>query len=157
MKKAIVMTLFLIAFMSYSIYALDTALREKRDEVYAELAEVKALMRNTQDPVLISSIYDSCLITVSQLDAYFHMLTIFNTIERKNLRKEAVDSLADWLGSVKNMNILNIKSLSDTSQALSKETKTHMERLSKTYNALNEKIDAELKKVDSIKKSLKLR
>ncbi|MFH1753590.1 MAG: hypothetical protein ABH875_05350 [Candidatus Omnitrophota bacterium] len=157
MKRICLTVLLVSIFLIQPVFALETTLRDIRSEIYAESVEVKALMGDTRDPILISSIYDSCLITITQLDAYFHMLTIFNTIERKAMKDEAVDGLASWLGAVKEMNDLNIKSLSNTSQALSDKTNAYMEKLTKFYGKLNDKIDAELKKIDTIKKSLKLR
>lgn len=156
MKKIFFVAVLVLALSAQSLYAFDTTLRDIRTEVYTESNEIKALMRKTRDPVLVSSIYDSCLITITQLDAYFHMLNIFNTIERKNLKQEALDSLMTWLVTTKNMNDLNIMSLGDTTQAFDRDTKTHMKKLKKIYSRLNEKIDAERKKIDSIKRSLRL-
>lgn len=156
MKKIFFVAVLVLVLLAQSLYAFDTTLRDIRTEVYTESNEIKALMRKTRDPVLVSSIYDSCLITITQLDAYFHMLNIFNTIERKNLKQEALDSLMTWLVTTKNMNDLNIMSLGDTTQAFDRDTKTHMKKLKKIYSRLNEKIDAERKKIDSIKRSLRL-
>jgi hypothetical protein len=157
MKKILIIVLACILFLFSNSYALDTTLRDMRSNIYGESNEIKKMMRKTRDPVLVSSIYDSCLITTSQLDAYFHMLTIFNTIERRNLKQEAVESIANWLNTIKRINTLSIESLKDTSQAIDQNTKIIMSRLKKSYIQLNKQIETELKKVDSIKKSLNTR
>ncbi|MDB4349754.1 hypothetical protein OAA99_02235 [Omnitrophica bacterium] len=155
--RKIVLFLILFVFLCSSLYALDTTLKDIRDQVYNESRELKKMMSKTQDPVFLSSMWDSCLIATIQLDAYFHMINLFNTIKQEDLNESAVDSLTDWLNTIKEMNKLNIESLGSTAKAFDQHTKIHMGRLKTLYSNLNKQLDAELKKVSAIKKSLKLR
>ena len=127
-----------------------------KEDVQGELVQIKALMTK-KDPVLVSSMYDSCLIAMNQIDAYISMITIFNTIDEKAVKEEAVNPLIIWLGSMKKMNTINSNTLRDTSKARSPETKARMEKVKALFEKLNKEIDIETAKWEVIRKSLPLR
>jgi hypothetical protein len=139
-----------------TLYAFESQLRDIRGKVKNELLEIRALMPKN-DPILVSSIYDSCLIAMNQLDAYFNMLAIFNTIDEKAVKAEAVDALTVWLDYIKKMDTININALRDTTKALTPETKACMEKVKALFEELSKEIDSELAKVGIIKRSLPLR
>jgi hypothetical protein len=128
-----------------------------RNKIFEESKDLKSLLANSKDIILINSMWDSCIIAMSQLDAYFTMLGIFNTIKEENLKEEVINYLTSWLEGIKKTNELNIKSLDAVSVTLESKTKAHILRLKDYFGKLNDQINAELDKISLLKKSLKRR
>ena len=157
MKKNIFIILALLIFFNVNSYALETTLLDMRNKISAESRQIKALLLESKDIVLMSSMWDSCVLTMTQLDAYFFMVGIFNTIKKGDLKEDTVNYLTNWLNIIKNTNELNIKSLNTVTQILEPKTKVYKERLKNYFSELNKKIDSELGKISLLKKSLKIR
>ena len=149
-----VMILALVAGLSFNAHAQATGLMDIRDKVLKESQEIKALFSDTKDVILVSSMVDSCILTVSQLDAYFSQLGIFNTIKKDDVTPAAINFLEQWLNGIKNTNDLNIKSLNAVTQNIQAKTKLHLERLTGYFTDLNMQIDQELAKLAALKKTL---
>jgi hypothetical protein len=111
MKKIILFTLILILAGNLAAYALEATLIDLRNEIFKNAEEIKASFNISKDPILINSMWDSCVMSVSQMDAYFSMLGIFNTIKKENLNDTQFNYLIHWLTQIKKTNELNIKSL----------------------------------------------
>lgn len=156
MKKTLLIVLALVAGLSFNAYAQATAtgLMEVRNKVLKESQEVKALLPDTKDVILVSSLVDSCILTVSQLDAYFSQLGIFNTIKKDDVTPIAVNFLEQWLNNIKSTNDLNIKSLNAVTQNIQAKTKLHLERLTGYFADLNVQIEQELAQLAALKKAL---
>jgi len=92
--------------------------------------------------------------TMSQLDAYFSMLGIYNAVTNEDAAREAADYIYRWLNEIKRINELNIKSLKSVLQLNEPNINTHMDRLRIYYTDLNSRIDIERKKI-SILSSVK--
>ena len=154
---AVILGLILALASCPASYGAESKLGEMKTNVQKELLQIKALMPK-KDPVLVSSMYDSCLIAMNQLDAYFSMSTIFGTIDEKAVKPEAIDVITVWLESIKKINMSNINNtLRDTSAAKSQDTRVRMEKLKALFEELNKEIDNELAKWELIKKSIPLR
>ena len=108
MKKIISLILLLVVFLTFSAYALETTLFEMRNKIFAESKEIKALLTESKDIVLMSSMWDSCVMALTQLDAYFSMVGIFNTIKKGDISEDSVNYLIGWLSQTKKTNELNI-------------------------------------------------
>ncbi|MBM3255212.1 MAG: hypothetical protein FJZ08_02815 [Candidatus Omnitrophica bacterium] len=91
---------------------------------------------------------------MSQLDAYFSMLGIYNAVTNEDAAREAADYIYRWLNEIKRINELNIKSLKSVLQLNEPNINTHMDRLRIYYTDLNSRIDIERKKI-SILSSVK--
>ncbi|MCM8797552.1 MAG: hypothetical protein NC923_06750 [Candidatus Omnitrophica bacterium] len=156
MKKKIFFTLFFVVFFSVNVFAFDTTLFDIRNAIFEESKAMKSLLKNSKDIILMNSMWDSCVMTMAQLDAYFTMLGIFNTIKKENLKEEAIGYLANWLEGVKRTNELNIKSLDSVTLVLEEETKKRILKLKDYFEKLNNQINAELDKLSILKKSLKI-
>ncbi|MBI5024768.1 MAG: hypothetical protein HZC18_07215 [Candidatus Omnitrophica bacterium] len=154
MKKTMMMILALVAGLSFNAYAQATGLMDIRSKLLTESQKVKALFPDTKDVILVSSMVDSCILTASQLDAYFSQLGIFNTIKKDDVTPAAINFLEQWLNGIKNTNDLNIKSLSAVTQNIQAKTKLHLERLTGYFTDLNTQIDQELAKLAALKKTL---
>lgn len=157
MKRMLFMILALVVFLNLNAYALETNLFDIRNKLFEESKKIKLLVGTSQDLVLINSMWDSCIMAMSQLDAYFSMLGVFNTIKKENLTDVAVDYLANWLTEVKRTNELNIKSLDGVTVTMDPNTKPRMEKLKGYFMELNSQISSELNKISSIKQSLQKR
>ena len=156
MKKTLLIIFALIAGLGLNAHAQATAtgLMDIRDKVLKESREIKALFSDTKDVILVSSMVDSCILTTSQLDAYFSQLGIFNTIKKDDVTSAAVNFLEQWLNGIKNTNDLNIKSLNAVTQNIQAKTKLHLERLTGYFTDLNTQIDQELAQLAALKNAL---
>lgn len=147
MKKIAVAAVLISTFLNLNAYASDPGLLTLRGKLFSESQELKVALASSQDAVLVSSMWDSCIISLTQIDAYFSMLGIFNTIKKENASEAAADYLSGWLNEIKRTNDLNIKSLESVSLITDQSTKDHMEKLKVYFSELNAQIAAELKKV----------
>ncbi len=156
MKKTLLIIFALIAGLGLNAHAQATAtgLMDIRDKVLKESQEIKALFSDTKDVILVSSMVDSCILTTSQLDAYFSQLGIFNTIKKDDVTSAAINFLEQWLNGIKNTNDLNIKSLNAVTQNIQGKTKLHLERLTGYFTDLNTQIDQELAQLAALKNAL---
>ncbi len=155
MRKFIAVILFLSIFAVNNSYGLDTNLLVINKKFIEESIELKKMFTTTKDVVLVNSLWDSCIMTVEQVRAYFYMLDIFNTIENENLEDKAVDALVAWLKEIKETNNLNIKSLGKLSTPVDYSTKLSMRKINKYYVELNKQINLEKAKVMLIKQTIK--
>ena len=155
MRKIILAALIAFVLSAAGAYALEPQLLEMRNKFFQEAAELKSLPVTPKNVVVINSMWDTCLMTMTQLDAYFYMLGIFNSVNKEDTGREALDYLTSWLNEIKRVNELNIKSLRSILQLNDPTINTHMERLRIYYTDLNNRLDAELKKVSALTKTLK--
>ena len=155
-KKGLLVLLLSVGFIS-SASAIDFKIFDMRNKISEESKDIKGLLQKSKDPVFVTSMFDSCLITMTQLDAYFSMLGIFEAARNDEATGESVDFLISWLNVIKDTNSLNIKSLASMSTAKEQQTKVHAEKMKAYFGELNSRIDIELSKVASIKKSLKVK
>ena len=151
MKNIICIVLIAAIFLCPSIYALDNALFDTRSDILKNAKDIKNSLDKTKDLILMNSLWDSCIMSISQLDAYFYMIRIFNTIEKEDLKEEAVDSIIYWLNNIKKTNELDVKNLvalkAISSDTLEAETKLYMEKVKANFGDLNKLIDIDLKKI----------
>lgn len=156
MKRTLLIVLALVAGLSFSAHAQATAtgLMEIRNKLLTESQQIKALFSDTKDVILVSSMVDSCILTASQLDAYFSQLGIFNTIKKDDVTPAAIHFLEQWLNGIKNTNDLNVKSLNAVTQNIQAKTKLHLERLTGYFTDLNTQIDQELAQLAALKSAL---
>ena len=158
MKRAVVFTLLLL-FLCFTskAYALDFKVFEMRNKIFEESKELRTLLPNSRDAILTSSMFDSCIIIMSQLDAYFSMLGIFDSISKEDLNDKPLDLLENWIKEIKNTSETNINSLNNVSETLDAKTKIHLDKLKGYFSELSKRLDPELSKVSVIRKSLKVK
>jgi hypothetical protein len=157
MKKIIVVVVMLMFFSCFTAYPLGTTLLDMRNNIFNESKQVQSLLADSKDAGIIVSMWDSCIIAVTQLNAYFYMLGIFEQIPKEQLTDEPLDYLSAWLTEIKKTSDMNLKSLDSYKQLLEQKTKTHKDTLKEYFVQLNRQIDVELGKIATIKKSLRLR
>ncbi|MBN1913547.1 MAG: hypothetical protein JW788_04015 [Candidatus Omnitrophica bacterium] len=154
MRKAVFIVLIFTVFLNFNVYAKTSDFVNMRREIFADAQAIKSVLTNTKDMIILSSLWDACVLTMTQIDAYFSLLGIFNSIEKKETTAEQVDYLNGWLLEIKKTNDLNINSLS-SSQAIEEKTKAYMDKLRQKYNKLNDIIANELTKLEALKKTSK--
>lgn len=154
MKKPILILFMLFLLVNFCAFGLDTSLLGMRREFFKESQDIKRDMTNSKDIILINSLWDSCIMAISQLDAYLVMIKIFTSIEEDVVTKEAIDAITDWLNSMKKSNRLNIKSLDRVDRVFVESTKKHVRILKTYFVVLNNIIDKELKKFSAMKRIL---
>lgn len=155
MNKIIILTLILMLAWSLSAYALETTLIDLRSEVFKNAQEIKVSFDISKDPILINSMWDSSIMTVSQLDAYFSMLGIFNTIKKENLNDAQFVYLINWLNQIRKTNELNIESLDTVKATSGPKTKIFILKLRSSFSKLNDCIVRELRGVSQLQESVK--
>ncbi|MCM8780606.1 MAG: hypothetical protein NC908_01600 [Candidatus Omnitrophica bacterium] len=157
MRRAVLVLCLTFIFLSYNTYAVENQILDIRNKIFQESKELKELLLNTKDVILVNSLWDSCVISITQLDAYFSMLRIFNTIRSQDLTEATIRPISDWLNSIKDSNNINIRTLSGMRDPIEQNIKPHIEKLKNYYNDLNRQIDAELNKLSTIRQSLKIK
>lgn len=157
MRKVISVALALVVLLSFNAYALDTILIDMRDKIFEESKQIKLLMEDSSDIIALNSMWSSCIVTMTQLGAYFFMVGIFNTIEEEDLDQDSIEYIIRWLDEVKKTNGQNLKALGSLSQQVDSRTQIHAGKLQMYYSELNNVIDAELKKISLIEQALKVR
>ena len=156
MKRAIFIALILSLFLCTSLYAMDSKIIELRNKIFEQSREIKPLIADSQDVVLLTGMFDSCLLIVSQIDAYTYMMGIFNTIEDASVNEKVFDYLTEWLVLMRSTNSVNLKSLDAVVEPIDRSTKIHIARLRDYFDNLNKRIDAELTKFVRIKSLMKV-
>lgn len=154
MKRIVTIILIAGFLLCPQVYALDTTLFDIRNEIFEESKQIKSSLSDTRDTVLLNSLWDSCIMSVNQLDAYIYMLRIFNTIRDKDVKKEAIDSLSSWLTEIKNTNNLTVVGLGNISKTIDARTRIYVEKIKTIFVKLNKQVDIELNKIATLKKSL---
>lgn len=157
MKKILFIISLCLSLTSLNAYGLDNSFLDIRGKFFEESKEIKSLLTSSKDAILLSSMWDTCILTISGLDAYFHMLGIFNTIEEKDMSEDAVNYLAKWLTEIKRNNELNINILNSPSYPADPNTKISIERLKTHLDELNKKINRELGKISILNQSIRLK
>jgi hypothetical protein len=153
MKKLIILTIAAAVLTSGIVFAADNKLTDIRGKILVESQDIRGLLLKTKDVILVNGMWNSCVMSISQLDAYFSQLGIFNTIRKEELTDSAINFLANWLKEIKKTDDLNIESLSSVTQKIEGKTKLHLENLKGDYAQLNSLIDEELVKLDALRKA----
>jgi hypothetical protein len=147
MKKIIFLVLALVLAWSFTAQALETTLVDLRTEILNNAQEIKPYFNSSRDPILLNSLWDSSIMAVSQLDAYFSMLGIFNTIKKENLDNAAFSYIIKWLNQLKDTTELNIKSLDAIKSTSDARSKAFVLKLKVIFNNLKTRITKEIQTV----------
>ncbi|MCK5160160.1 MAG: hypothetical protein KAQ99_01175 [Candidatus Aureabacteria bacterium] len=154
MKKIIFCVCILVVFLQLDAHSLDTGLLDIRNQIFDESKAIKPLIAASTDSVLLSSMWDSCLISIAHIDAYFFMLAIFNAIKDEDLTEETVGYLTAWLKRVKKTNNINIEGFQNIAEITDDRIKTHIRVLKNYFDKLDNLLNAEIDKVDTIRRSV---
>ncbi|MCM8831011.1 MAG: hypothetical protein NC918_02320 [Candidatus Omnitrophica bacterium] len=153
-KKFIFFLFFIIVFLDS--YAEGPILLDMRNQLFDEANQIKTLLVKSNEPAILINMWNSCMTTVIQLNAYFYMLSIFDTIKTDFLKDDPTVYIIMWLREMKKTNDLNIKNLAMT-KALEPEVKAHIEKLTKFFSDLSKELDFEIDKINVVRKTLVIR
>jgi hypothetical protein len=157
MKKIAAIFCSLLILGTSTAWAMDFQIFDMRNKILDESKSIKAIMPRSSDAVVLINLFDTCLITMTKLDAYFSMLTIFETIKNENLTPAAVDALSIWLNDFKRDNEINIRNFNGIAPQVSEDSRTHVIKTMGLFDSLNSKIDIEANKLNVILRSLKVK
>jgi hypothetical protein len=154
MKKITGLVFVLCLFWGGVCSALDNPLVSMRTRFIQESNNIKLMLKNSRDVVLLTSLWDSCFIAASQLDAYFSLIGIFETIKPEDRTEAAINYLLNWLNDIKQTNASNIRSLNSVQAALDKTTNVIVRRMKINIYDLDKIIDTEINRLTVLKESI---
>jgi hypothetical protein len=152
MKKTIAVMLFAL-LVHGNAWAFETKLLEARNKIFEEAKQLQSLMGASQDPVALVSLWDSCIVTATQLNAYFYMVGIFESMEAPGAA--SVSYLKSWLEEVKRTTLLNVRNLSASADVTEAPTKEHLSRVKAYFSELALLLEREIGKVSQLEKKTK--
>jgi hypothetical protein len=152
MRKTIFIMLVLVFACALRAYSQESTLMTMRNKIFEESKSIKTLLVDSKDFVLLNTLWDSCIVSITQLDAYFYMIGMYNTIKKEKLAKPALDYLIRWLGELKKTNDLNLRSLKTLTKKLDAKTKAHIDTIKTYFSDLNVEVIGELNKLSELKK-----
>lgn len=158
MKKIILAAAALVLFFSLNVFAEEgPTLLDLRNDIFAKSKEMRPLLADAkEDMIFMNSMWDASIATMMQLDAYFNMIGIFDTIKKGGATKRAVTYLSDWLNTINSTNVMNIQNLSVISQkAVDAGTKARAINMIAYYNRLNARIGKEVSGLMALKTTAK--
>ena len=155
MKKIIFILLLVALLFSSHAYASETALLDLRNKIFDESSQIKALMTTSKMPVLVNGLWDTSVIATLQLDAYFYMVGIFNSIPKGKAPAASLDFIINWLNLIKNTNLSNIKNIAALSGNAEAAIQSRVKILTSYFMDLSIKVNNEIDRVNLIKKTLK--
>lgn len=155
MKKIIILILALSFLISVNGYALKNPLLDMRSRFFQESNNIKLLLKNSRDVILLSTLWDSCFITMTQLDAYFSMVGIFESLKKDKLTDVAIGYLLSWLDEIKKTSATNINSLNSAAAGVDPQTKIVVERMKVNFSDLNKVVGAESNILLKLREGLK--
>ena len=153
MKRALIAAVLLS--MCVNALAAESMFMQMREDIVENSKMIKSLPLDSKDVLIISSMWDSCIMTITQLDAYFSLVGMYNTIPQDQVTEEAIGYLELWLKEIKTTNELNLKSLTSIKQEVEPNTELHLAALRVFYRKFNKEIEAELEKLSLLKQALK--
>jgi hypothetical protein len=127
-----------------------------RNKIFDESKEIRSALISSKNSFLLVTMFDSCIQSTSQLDAYFYMLGLFNSIRRSDLNTGHTDFLISWLSQIKSTNELVLRSLTNLPQPIDSKALLHVKKMQKLFGELNALVDTELKKVVAVSKAAAL-
>ena len=156
MKKIFYLITILIILLCSNAYAMDNnQLLDLRNKLFDESKDIKDLLRNSKNVVLLDNFWDACMVTMTQLDAYFFMMGIFDAVSKDKWNEEAVTYLELWLTKIKNTDEINLKSLKSFPANLEAGTLRHAQKMEGYFTDLNDMIDESLNTISKLKASVK--
>ena len=146
MKKIALFLLLAAVLVTFNAYALDFKILNMRNQLFEQSRDIKALMAaKSRDSMVLVSLFNSCLMTVTELDAYFSMLGVFEALSKPGISNDAAKFIVSWLKGIKNTTTLNLDSLGVLLPA-EPRTKTEVKKLQDNLTSLSNLVDVELGK-----------
>jgi len=152
MRKTI--TVFMVVFVWMAANAgraQEIPFSAERSWFLEETQNLKKIMPRSRDAILINDLWYSCLMTITQIDAYYMMMAIYDTIPKDKVTEDAAGFIISWLTSIRNINDLNIKTLNAMDDPVDLKTTKHVDQMKVGYEKLNGLIEVEIDKLTVVK------
>jgi hypothetical protein len=158
MKKSVFAALVFLMMVSFcnGAFAQESSVLDSKRDFNSEAGIIKLAMQNSKDVILLSSLWDSCILTMNQIDAYVSLLGIFNTIKKEDTTLDSLKYLENWISQMKSTGDLNIKLLTGIIP-IEPLSNNYIQKLKAFYTDLNKTLDGELAKVTAIKRTVKVK
>ena len=156
MVKRILIVICLLALtLVKPAAAIESKMFNLRGALFDQSKVIQKAIPTSKDIFILNTLFNTCILTISQVDAYFSMMDIFNSVRKDDLTASNVQTLTRWLSELKYANDMNLKSLGSFSVPVDPATTEYIGKLKSIYTELNKMVDAELNKVSILKKSIK--
>lgn len=156
--KIIIWLVLINLLFCLNSYALDIQLLNLREKIFAESTNIKDnISAESKDFVLLSGLFDSCILMVNQIDAYFYLLGVFEFIRKEDLNKNCFNFILSWLNTMKKTNSLSLKNLSTAGPIMESQTKTYIENIKNYLLELDKQITREQNRMNILMRSLGIR
>ncbi|HNX81799.1 MAG TPA: hypothetical protein PKL77_06595 [Candidatus Omnitrophota bacterium] len=155
MRRVLVLTVASLAIITQTACAaVEFKVFDMRNRLFEESKEIKTLIAKSKDSVVLMGMFDSCMLSMAQLDAYFSMLGIFYSVKDTEGTLTALNFLSSWINEMSRTNAVVLTSFDSSQIAVEKKTQEHLAKLKSYYVQFNTLLDGELKKVTVIKLSV---
>ena len=151
--RKILITIFLLILILSNTYPQVQDFTQLKNQLMREASALRSHLATTKDIVFVSSMWDSCLIAINQIDAYFFMIGIINA-RKATMNEEAIGYLFSWLERMEKLNNTNLRSLADQTKVIESGTIRHMKKLEEIFRDFNLYIGKEKKRVGTLKELL---
>jgi hypothetical protein len=153
--KRVILCFMIAVSCVVNAYALDFKIVNMRGQIFDQSAQIKEMVTpKTRDGVLLTVMFDSCMLAVTQLDAYLSMLGIFETLSGPKGGEDAIKFIIAWLNSIKDSNNLSIQNMDSLMKSEAK-TKEQVKKLRAMFVSFNGIVDEELRKLNALKISIR--
>jgi hypothetical protein len=155
MKKIAVIVLMLCFCLSVDSFAANNSLTSINTRLMQESSNLKSMFKNSRDVVLLTTMWDSYFIARTQLDAYFYMVSLFESVKKSAVTEVSVDYLLNWLGEIRKTNAANITTLNAAATVIDQATKSAVDRMKANISDMNNAVDKEISRLNSLKEAVK--
>ena len=156
MKKTFVVVIAAYLFLGVqAAYCADVRINQLRGRIFDASGQIKSALSGSQDVIIVTVMFDSCMLALSQIDGYYSLLTLLDTIKEKDLTPRSLDTVTSWINEIKRTNNANITSLQAMNQPFDPGTKRYVELLKGIFADLNSGLDVELNKLVVLRKRIK--
>lgn len=155
MKKALCFCVFIAVLLCTArSFGAELQMLRLRNALLEESKKIQMALADSPDPVLVISLWDTCVVTLTKINAYFYMVGIFEMVEDKDKTEQGVDFLLAWLKELQRTTQVNIRELNTPVEVSEEATTVARSRLSELLARLNTHLDEEIRKVSSLRASV---
>lgn len=157
-KRISAAALIMCALWLSQTYAFDADLLDLRNKLFEESKSIQFRMSDSPDAAIMLTLWDSAVLTITRMNAYFYMLGIFDAVKDQDMTDAALSYLVSWLQETKRANFMNISNLNGCPPESLHDPGTgkYIDQIKKYYTSLDSYLDKELAKMSVLKQAGKL-
>lgn len=147
-KVASILVVLMVFLMVSELSAFESELLSIHGRIFEESKLIKAVLSPSNEVLLVSSMYGYCVIAMTQLDAYFLMIGLFEELDEDEKTKKAINYLDEWLDIIRKASDANIGHLEAVSFSVDGRTAVRIASLKAVFGELNNLIAKEKTKLN---------